>query len=432
VEYILITLSAIAIATFVVYLLANKVFGVRLRMKSLIMCALCALLMSIVLPRIVVSFAGIAGTIAFLAVFAIIFAYFVAYYDDSDELAPPLDAVSTVLASEQQQLQPQMTVNLLPVTDSLSIISTAEKEQAAGDTRQKVDILTEHTLAPPESTDEIAPSSAPTPEPDISEEVTEAIVGLVFGPSTIPVIALESDSEPTNATMDILAAHASEPAATVSSWAEEQKLPHTITAMSELPSERADNPEPESEALLASLELAMDVSLIPDDEDSAEADLVCEQGATIDEQQESLDSTVFDAHTDKSTPDSEALDDLLDFAFLQKECQNFPLALDTFQRALKIHRDSDAAPFLAVEIASLLKNRGAYDEAITFLTVNRGLAALQHNSAMDQEFIYNIAYLRILKNILLHHRCGFLPFPKIPQDVLQEIDAEFREWRNLA
>ncbi len=133
-----------------------------------------------------------------------------------------------------------------------------------------------------------------------------------------------------------------------------------------------------------------------------------------------------------SHPASDSLDDLMDFAFTQKEAGHHQQALDAFRRALRLYRFSEAAPFLAIEIANLLKNRGSYDEAIAVLSDSRSLLALLENETLDQEFVVTIAYLRIVKNTLLHKRLGYLPFSRIPADISSEIDAEFREWRNLA
>lgn len=84
-EYILITFITILITTIIVYKFGNKVLGLQLRFKPLILCAICALLISLVLPRVVVGFAGIIGTLGFLAVFAVVFAYLVARYDNHHE-----------------------------------------------------------------------------------------------------------------------------------------------------------------------------------------------------------------------------------------------------------------------------------------------------------------------------------------------------------
>ena len=133
-----------------------------------------------------------------------------------------------------------------------------------------------------------------------------------------------------------------------------------------------------------------------------------------------------------SEPASDSLDDLTDFAFAHKNAGNHLQALEGFRRALKLYRFSEAAPFLAIEIANLLKNRGSYDEAIALLSDSRGLPALLQNEDLDQQFVTTIAYLRIVKNTLLSNRLGYIPFASIPAPIVQEIDAEFREWRNLA
>ena len=82
VEYIIASLVAIFIATLIVYKLANNLFGLGLRLKPLLLCAVCAMFISLVLPKIVVGFAGLPGTLAVLAIFSVVFAYFVARYDD--------------------------------------------------------------------------------------------------------------------------------------------------------------------------------------------------------------------------------------------------------------------------------------------------------------------------------------------------------------
>jgi hypothetical protein len=92
---------------------------------------------------------------------------------------------------------------------------------------------------------------------------------------------------------------------------------------------------------------------------------------------------------------------------------------------LRLYRFNEAAPFMAIEIANLLKNKGAYDEAIAVLSDSRSLLALLENKALDQEFVVTIAYLRIVKNTLLEKRVGYMPFTRIPAEISREIDAEF-------
>ncbi|MBP2663267.1 MAG: hypothetical protein H6Q71_1215, partial [Firmicutes bacterium] len=56
-EYIIASLVAIFIATLIVYKVANNLFGLGLRLKPLLLCAVCAMFISLVLPKIVVGFA---------------------------------------------------------------------------------------------------------------------------------------------------------------------------------------------------------------------------------------------------------------------------------------------------------------------------------------------------------------------------------------
>jgi hypothetical protein len=83
-----------------------------------------------------------------------------------------------------------------------------------------------------------------------------------------------------------------------------------------------------------------------------------------------------------------------------------------------------------MEIGTILKNSGQYNEAIHVFCEGRKLPGVQKNTMFDLEFIKTIAYLRIVKNILLQNRLGDISFKNIPGTVLKEIDSEFREWRN--
>jgi tetratricopeptide (TPR) repeat protein len=290
-EYIAITILAITITIFIVYKLANNIFGLGLKLKPLLLCAICALLLSIVIPRIVVGFAGLAGTLGFLAVFAVLFAYFVAYYDEAQDSQMLHSAVSV---PEQNNVEKNIPVDLPP-----QIIHDVSEDESH----------------------------------DFTAIVSEAVSPMTFIPS---------------------------------------------------------NNE---------LEDASQITQVPPSEEE---------------------------------PLPETLDDLLDLAFTYKEDLNFSQALKCFRKALSLYPESEAAPYLVVEIANIHRNKGAYDEAIQVLAEGRNLPGVLPNSTLAQEFTETIAYLRITRNTLLHRRLGFIPFNKIPSDVCHDIDTEFREWRNLA
>ncbi|WP_165865904.1 hypothetical protein [Lucifera butyrica] len=126
-----------------------------------------------------------------------------------------------------------------------------------------------------------------------------------------------------------------------------------------------------------------------------------------------------------------SLDDLLAYAFTQKEQHNDLQALAAFQKALQLHKSDEVAPYLVMEIANILKNKGAYDEAITVLSDGRNLPGSKNADSIETEFVNTIAYLRIIKNTLLQHRLGLIPYQDIPPAIFKEIDEEFHEWRNL-
>lgn len=520
-EYIIITLLAIAATTCIVYLLANKVFAVRLRLKSLVLCAACALFLSLVLPRIIVSFVGLAGTVGFLALFAVIFAYFVAYYDDPNDLQPAGNAAPAPLRLSDEQPassaagDPQVraasheiadsniepAIEFAPVNTEYGYQAPSEPLDASAAARMEdiytadVDELPPIAVVTEEITDETEsaePATAPVdeasftpdepieqpeiqppldplsgqlysePEPETDDEAiieAEIVVASDFEPPAPP--AAEPECEPTNA-LPPLAIEAAElepivEAEQAAAISQDESEPSTVPELGILlesfaATELEVDPALESSdddlvtleheaALETSTEQSATFDVKPDDDSVTEPELNLAQAEPLPTEGEGSAAAAADDEplpeesevtTTVAEPASTSLEDLLDFAFTQKDRDNLTLALDTFRRAYRLYRDSEAGPLLVIEIAGLLKAKGAYDEAVTILSDGRSLTALQQNSLLDQEFVTTIAYLRIVKNTLMQNRIGFVPFQRIPADIAKEIDDEFREWRNLA
>ncbi|MEN6566196.1 MAG: hypothetical protein ABFC57_07820 [Veillonellales bacterium] len=326
-KYIVIILLAVSVTLFIVHLLANKVFGFRLRMKPLLWCAGCAIFLSAVLPKLIINFVGFQGAMALLAVAAVAFAYIVAYFDGSTG-----DGQST-----DNNLQSECCV--------------------VADTASHFQVMSQPTLSPAsfkELIDESSTCAAPT------------------------AAAIDSVSnEVTNELLD-----------------PEQK-----------------NPLPEYEVE----DLGGDEPIVP---------LAAENGELIDE------SDTMSIMDDIQCQ-SDSLDDLMDFAFEQKEQHNLRQALKAFQKALKLYHESETAPFLIAEIGGILKEQGLYEDAIQVLSEGRDIAKLRFDTALEEEFVDVVAYLRIVKNVLLEQRLGFIPFSNIPVNVAAQIDSEFSEWRKL-
>lgn len=438
-EYIFITLLAITATTCLVYLLANKVFNIRLRLKSLVLCAACAIFLSLVLPRIIVSFAGLAGTVGFLALFAVIFAYFVACYDEpaeatagehpgQPEAAPAAEAVFAVATIADKEPSPDFAappapapvdplppaVPALAVAEADSLDEYLPEPQTADDAQTPLDLF-----AGPLYNSHTTVDNEPEAENELAEEATDVETQPEPAPAMVP-FPEEAGHPGPEPEISAETAPEAEAAANIADCLDlEMGLNLIASTEDEVSDSQAagetDDSRPESAADFAPLAALAENR----------------EGETV----EAADAEPFPeefAVNYSAEPPSDNLDDLLEFAFVEKDRGNFALALDTFRRAFKRYRYSQAGPLLSIEIAGLLKMKGAYDEAVTLLSDSRSLPALQQNAALDQEFIDTIAFLRIVKNTLLQNHIGFVPFERIPADIAKEIDDEFREWRNLA
>lgn len=277
-EYIFITIAAITITTVLFYMLMNRVFRIRISIKPLILCALCSLFLTLILPRIIISFTGLAGTVSVLTIFSVVFAYFVAFYEHKKI------KVSALATNSIEEF-------------SFPIVLQTEEENQATKTGLN-----------------------PLHYPEVSKTNLHDIPGM-SNSINLQNLAIEDD------------------------------------------------------------------------------------------------------------PYSE---NILDYAYQQKEVKNYDEALRAFKEILQIDPSSSDAPFVVIEIGSLLKLRGAYDEAIQVFLDAKSLPGLQDDPDLRQEFINTIAYLRIIKNVLIYRGVGLLPFNKISEDVTQEIEKEYCEWRGLS
>lgn len=383
-EY-LVTFLTIIVTSIIVYILTNKVLGIRLHIKPLVLCALCAILVSLILPHIVLNFAGFTGTIGLLGIFAVIFAYFISCYDDQ--------AMASQISPENNEIS---SPAFFPPVSEIS-----------DNPNQIVEFLLSSSVSVPDTkeSDAFLTDLQSTP---VQEFVSESQDLFLVEPKVEEMNA--NSFEPVSETESFYL-----PAATIT------------------PNSHFSEPEINNNSITTQkLELPDESS-----EESVETEIIQFSDEVLEpEQLNILDEPASDSlsNTPSESRDcfvADNLEDLLDEAFAQKASNNTTLALDYFRRAFNLYTDSDAAPLIAVEIANLLKNKGAYDEAIAHLTECRSLATLKENEVLDQEYTNTIAYLRIIKNTLASHRLGFLPFSSIPADVAKEIEDEFCEWRNM-
>lgn len=135
--------------------------------------------------------------------------------------------------------------------------------------------------------------------------------------------------------------------------------------------------------------------------------------------------------SDGSETNSLSTEELMSLGFSAKEQCQYDEALSAFVSALAANSSASAVPYLIIEIGSLLKSKGSYDDAILLFSNGQKLPALMRNQSLQREFLNMIAYLRITKNTLLAKQLALIPFSQIPCEVVAEIDANYTEWNKL-
>jgi tetratricopeptide (TPR) repeat protein len=376
-QYIIITLLSIVMSTFLIFLLTNRLLNIRLKIKPLVLCACCAFLINIVLPRII-GFTSIAATLGILGVLIVAFAYSIAYYNDK--------------FSKHRNLVGSLN------QPSLIVQASADWQECATIENYNTNI------------------NSITEEEDVSKEVNSFTDAVFCEKSEIAAtVELADVAIVTEADIDI-----KEPIQIFETESNKKIFMEENEIVSICDSK--ENIEKEISSLIFD-EIDKREEVYSMEHKDQSFDSVGKNKIEQTENESQLSTNI-------SLPISGNLDSMMDLAFLYKEQRNFKQALMIFRQALTLYPGSEAAPFLIMEIGTILKNNGQYDEAITIFCEARTLPGLQQNEMFQLEFIKTIAYLRIVKNMLLQHHLGFIPFNNIPDHVLKEIDIEFREWRN--
>lgn len=449
-EYIVISMLTILFFTYIVSIIAHKVLAIPIHIKSLVLCACCALLISLILPRMFVGFAGLSGTLGILIVFAMISSYFIAYYYDG----------------VMQKVALEKNTTAEPVAFSLSEIVQANKDN---DNEECLLPAAELPKIP-----EMASLESISKVPEEVEEIAVVATDVTTNSMCYPV-KCESQDEPEdhsaifleflekttslkNILEDIVPIATESPDVVLITEPPEsvekkyyypmkcEESSKTITIEGTETTQSIDEAETNLQIPLLVVEFTEETLDLQTAEDLSVA---CETALSVNDNTpiipEQINEFTTTAEVEVSAdkpdntpvPDSEDssesstdLDVLMDFAFVYKEQRNFLQALKVFRQALRLYPDSEVAPFLIVEIGTILKNLGSYDEAIQIFVEGRNLPGIINNSILEQQFINNIAYLRVVKNILIEDSLEIMPFNLIPESTFKKIDAEFCEWRN--
>ena len=424
------------VTTLFVHQLANRAFGIRLSMKPLALCALFSVCISLILPRVIVGFAGLAGTIGVLAVCAIVFAYFVVCYEETIEAKMSAASEQTLMSSFSRLNTETADGETTSIEGNAAYEGRSVCEQTLGDfdpleNQKAVLFSSADEIVVLSGADELAIEHQPIEllQPDIPESESANFVA-DDAEFISPTIITDEDSD-RKLVEDELAE-----STTVLVSTDELAIEHQPIELLQL-----DIPELEADNFIADDTEFISPTIITDEDcdNSLEVVYVSETTNTgiinlHDNQQSNINMTEVIDSVKKcgfSFLDDKSLDELLDYAFQQQEEKNFDHALFAFKNILKQFPSSTVAPFAVIEIGNLLKTRGAYDEAIQVFADAKNLPALQTKNQFEKEFVNAIAHLRIIKNTLIHRRLGLLPFHEIPAAVCEEIDTEFREWLKL-
>ena len=125
----------------------------------------------------------------------------------------------------------------------------------------------------------------------------------------------------------------------------------------------------------------------------------------------------------------ETLDDILDKAYDAREKGRVWQAIEFYRKALERYRTDEYAPFVAIDLGNLYKEHALYSKAIKIYEEALTLPEVKRNISVKKEFVRNLEYLRVVRDILLKHRALSTPFGKISNEILQEIDVEFQATR---
>lgn len=118
------------------------------------------------------------------------------------------------------------------------------------------------------------------------------------------------------------------------------------------------------------------------------------------------------------------LDDILDHIYEVKD--KSPLAAITaYEVAIDRYPTDDYTPFLVIELATIYREQGDYQGAISTYTDALKIPIIAKNETMVLEFKKNISYLKVVLDTLKANHLESVPFAKLSHELKEKIEAEF-------
>ena len=133
-------------------------------------------------------------------------------------------------------------------------------------------------------------------------------------------------------------------------------------------------------------------------------------------------------HEEETNPEEkiDTLDELLDKAYAERDKGNIWQAIETYKKALERYRNDEYAPFVAIDLGNIYKERAMYSKAIKVYEDALTLPTVERNPSTKKEFADKLEYLRVLHEVLVRHHALSTPFNLLSREILQEIDTEFK------
>jgi len=123
----------------------------------------------------------------------------------------------------------------------------------------------------------------------------------------------------------------------------------------------------------------------------------------------------------------DTLDDILDKAYNERAKGHVWQAIELYKKALERYHNDEYAPFVAIDLGNIYKEQALYSKAIKIYEEALTLPAVSRNRSIKKEFVNNLEYLRIVRDVLLKYHALSVPYIKLSKEILQEIDDEFRK-----
>ena len=388
-------------------------------------CSVAVVLVSLLVPRMVLRSFGVGGTLLFCVFLLFLLALWISF-----SFAPERMLVRTEIV--EPECMPALNEGLLmAVPDGVSL-PVHELPALA-------------MLEPIGPTDLAAVEEAPQPilsavadEKDIEAAAEPPAAVFIFDAASLAVSEIGPDGlqlaeEPS---FDLLAADLVTSVALapdVMVQEREQAL-EAISASAEEPI-AVEEVTAVEEPILAGPEETIEAALPAAHEQAGEAVTAGapETEDVLNPEQEVEETVLPNAAVDR-LPKSDELDDLLDFALVQRECRRFSAALAAIRAAVDLYgeKDPDSLPYLIIEWANIHKAQGQYDQAIYAFQQGQAMLADERFLSWREQFVVSIAYLRIVRNALISRQQKSVPLEEIPEQIKLEIEEAFAEWNRLS